>query len=77
MYDPRGEDLSKIKDDDLVERISNLHKRMKFFYNTDNNQAILQLNVMLSEANAEQQRRWAKQGQAQLDKKEKNNILDN
>ena len=77
MYDPRGEDLSKIKDDDLVERISNLHKRMKFFYNKGNNQAILQLNVMLSEANAEQQRRWAKQGQAQLDKKEKNNILDN
>jgi ABC-type transport system involved in cytochrome bd biosynthesis fused ATPase/permease subunit len=77
MYDPRGEDLSKIKDDDLVERISNLHKRMKFFYTTGNNQAILQLNVMLAEANAEQERRWAKQGQAQLDKKEKNNILDN
>ena len=36
MYDPRSDDLSKLKDDDLVERISNLHKRMKFFYTTAN-----------------------------------------
>ena len=41
-----------------------------------NIQAIDQLNVMLSDANAEQQRRWAKTAQAQLEKAQKNNILD-
>jgi len=79
MFDPRGDDLSKLKEDDLVERVSQLHSRMKFFMSIGNTQAILQLNVMLAEANEEQSRRWNKQTQLQAEKqeaKDKQNILD-
>jgi len=77
MYDPRTENLTELTDDKLTDRISDLHKRMRFFVQKGNLQAIDQLNVMLGEANAEQQRRWAKSAQAQLEKAQKNNILDN
>ena len=76
MYDPRTENLTELTDDKLTDRISDLHKRMRFFVQNGNIQAIDQLNIMLSEANAEQQRRWAKTAQAQLEKAQKNNILD-
>ena len=76
MYDPRTENLTELRDDKLTDRIGDLHKRMRFFVQKGNIQAIDQLNVMLSEANAEQQRRWAKTAQAQLEKAQKNNILD-
>jgi|TARA_R110002153_G_scaffold61563_5_gene166054 hypothetical protein len=79
MFDPRGDDLSKLKEDDLVERVSQLHSRMKFFMSIGNTQAILQLNVMLAEANEEQSRRWNRQTQLQAEKqeaKDKQNILD-
>jgi len=76
MYDPRTENLTELTDDKLTDRIGDLHKRMRFFAQKGNIQAIDQLNVMLSEANAEQQRRWAKTAQAQLEKAQKNNILD-
>ena len=76
MYDPRTENLTELTDDKLTDRIGDLHKRMRFFVQKGNIQAIDQLNVMLSEANAEQQRRWAKSAQAQLEKAQKNNILD-
>jgi len=76
MYDPRTENLTELTDDKLTDRIGDLHKRMRFFVQNGNIQAIDQLNVMLSEANAEQQRRWAKTAQAQLEKAQKNNILD-
>ena len=76
MFDPRSENLSELKDDKLTDRIGDLHKRMRFFVQKGNIQAIDQLNVMLQDANAEQQRRWAKTAQAQLEKAQKNNILD-
>jgi len=79
MFDPRGDDLSKLKEDDLVERVSQLHSRMKFFMSIGNTQAIMQLNVMLAEANEEQSRRWNRQTQLQAEKqevKDKQNILD-
>lgn len=76
MYDPRTENLTELTDDKLTDRIGDLHKRMRFFVQNGNIQAIDQLNIMLSEANAEQQRRWAKTAQAQLEKAQKNNILD-
>ena len=76
MYDPRTENLTELTDDKLTDRIGDLHKRMRFFVQKGHTQAIDQLNVMLSEANAEQQRRWAKTAQAQLEKAQKNNILD-
>ena len=78
MFDPRGDDLSKLKEDDLVERVSQLHSRMKFFMSIGNTQAIMQLNVMLAEANEEQSRRWNRQTQLQAEKqevKDKQNIL--
>jgi len=78
MFDPRQEDITKLSDDKLTDRISDLHKRHNFFYKTGNTGAIQQITVMLGEANMEQEKRWAKSSQMQIEKQEKknNNILD-
>ena len=76
MFDPRQtEKLSELTDDKLTDRIGELHKRMRHFAQVGNPQAIDQLQVMLSEANEEQQRRWNESMVKQMAKKEEK-ILD-
>ena len=76
MFDPRQtEKLSALTDDKLTDRIGELHKRMRHFAQVGNPQAIDQLQVMLSEANEEQQRRWNESMLKQMAKKEEK-ILD-
>tara|TARA_B100000989_G_C19484206_1_gene446613 strand:- start:624 stop:860 length:237 start_codon:yes stop_codon:yes gene_type:complete len=76
MFDPRQtEKLSELTDDKLTDRISELHKRMRHFAQVGNPQAIDQLQVMLSEANEEQQKRWNESMLKQMAKKEEK-ILD-
>lgn len=76
MFDPRQtEKLSELTDDKLTDRIGELHKRMRHFAQVGNPQAIDQLQVMLSEANEEQQRRWNESMLKQMAKKEEK-ILD-
>ena len=59
MFDPRSENLSELTDDKLTDRIGDLHKRMRSLYKKEIYKQSNQLNVMLQDANAEQQRRWA------------------
>ena len=76
MFDPRQtEKLSELTDDKLTDRIGELHKRMRHFAQVGNPQAIDQLQVMLSEANEQQQRRWNQSMLKQMAKKEEK-ILD-
>tara|TARA_B100001057_G_C22824144_1_gene940670 strand:- start:1923 stop:2162 length:240 start_codon:yes stop_codon:yes gene_type:complete len=77
MFDPRQTDkLSEMNDDKLTDRIGELHKRMRHFAQVGNPQAIDQLQVMLAEANEEQQRRWNQSMIKQMDKNQKDKILD-
>ena len=76
MFDPRQtEKLSELTDDKLTDRIGELHKRMRHFAQVGNPQAIDQLQVMLSEANEEQQRRW-NESMLKLMAKKEEKILD-
>jgi hypothetical protein len=63
MSHPLDIKLSELSDDQLVDRISMLYERIKFFYGKGNMTVINQLQLMLDEAIIEQTVRNEKQFQ--------------
>ena len=63
MSHPLDIKLSELSDDQLVDRISMLYERIKFFYGKGNMTVINQLQLMLDEAIMEQTVRNEKQFQ--------------
>ena len=63
MSHPLDIKLSELSDDQLVDRISRLYERIKFFYGKGNMTVINQLQLMLDEAIIEQTVRNEKQFQ--------------
>lgn len=71
MSHPLDIKLSELSDDQLVDRISMLYERIKFFYGKGNMTVINQLQLMLDEAIIEQTVRNEKQFQT-FDQRKKN-----
>lgn len=63
MSHPLDIKLSELSDDQLVDRVSMLYERIKFFYGKGNMTVINQLQLMLDEAIMEQTVRNEKQFQ--------------
>lgn len=63
MSHPLDIKLSELSDDQLVDRVSMLYERIKFFYGKGNMTVINQLQLMLDEAIIEQTVRNEKQFQ--------------